>query len=74
MGSDVEATVAELQRLQSARKEDLQAKRLEVSCALGPQPGLSACNTLRDFLGRETVPDSTSTDRTDGYTELADGL
>lgn len=36
--------------------------------------GLSACNTLRDFLGRETVPDSTSTDRTDGYTELADGL
>ena len=25
--------------------------------------GLSACNTLRDFLGRETVPDSTSTDR-----------
>ena len=36
--------------------------------------GLSACHTLRDFLGRETVPDSTSTDRTDGYTELADGL
>ena len=36
--------------------------------------GLSACNTLRDFLGRETVPDSASTDRTDGYAELADGL
>ena len=31
-------------------------------------------DTLRDFLGRETVPDSTSTDRTDGYAELADGL